>query len=365
MREPEGRICRGGAVVLALLVALVRLSPALAGATAAEPPASLRDTGLYADFDARRGRSDEPRLLAAISALDRRRREAALDLAAARDRDRRLATRTPGCFRPARGSGRSSRFDGRPSRPASSSALRRRKLALRRLCLERGRPRGGARARDGAARHLRPGRAGAHTRFRAATTAASATRAADAGARLQRAAALARPRSAGAARRRAPRGVDLRVPGRARRCCAGLPPELLAHPPRIEAATPAERAALGYLHGNCGHCHNDEGPLAELGCSCATRRGAAAQALRTIVGVPVKQLGARCSRRTRAAHRAGPPATQRARRSAWARADPLLQMPPLGTELVDEEALALLRRWIAELDAPKQGHQPATRRGQR
>jgi hypothetical protein len=29
---------------------------------------------------------------------------------------------------------------------------------------------------------------------------------------------------------------------------------------------------------------------------------------------------------------------------------PALQMPPLGTELVDEEALALLRRWIAEAD---------------
>ena len=29
---------------------------------------------------------------------------------------------------------------------------------------------------------------------------------------------------------------------------------------------------------------------------------------------------------------------------------PALQMPPLGTELVDDEALALLRRWIAEAD---------------
>ena len=29
-----------------------------------------------------------------------------------------------------------------------------------------------------------------------------------------------------------------------------------------------------------------------------------------------------------------------------------LQMPPLGTELVDDEAVALLRRWIAEVDGP-------------
>jgi hypothetical protein len=29
---------------------------------------------------------------------------------------------------------------------------------------------------------------------------------------------------------------------------------------------------------------------------------------------------------------------------------PALQMPPLGTELADDEAVALLRRWIAEVD---------------
>ena len=29
---------------------------------------------------------------------------------------------------------------------------------------------------------------------------------------------------------------------------------------------------------------------------------------------------------------------------------PALQMPPLGTELVDEEAVALIHRWIAERD---------------
>jgi hypothetical protein len=32
---------------------------------------------------------------------------------------------------------------------------------------------------------------------------------------------------------------------------------------------------------------------------------------------------------------------------------PALQMPPLGTELVDGDAVDLLRRWIAELDAPR------------
>ena len=34
---------------------------------------------------------------------------------------------------------------------------------------------------------------------------------------------------------------------------------------------------------------------------------------------------------------------------------PAMQMPPLGTELVDDEAVSLLRRWISELEAPEEG----------
>ncbi len=40
-----------------------------------------------------------------------------------------------------------------------------------------------------------------------------------------------------------------------------LPRRYVEQPPRIAAASPTERAALGYLHGNCGHCHNDAGAL--------------------------------------------------------------------------------------------------------
>jgi hypothetical protein len=34
-----------------------------------------------------------------------------------------------------------------------------------------------------------------------------------------------------------------------------------------------------------------------------------------------------------------------------------MQMPPLGTELVDDEAVSLLRRWITELDGSEAVHQ--------
>ena len=40
-----------------------------------------------------------------------------------------------------------------------------------------------------------------------------------------------------------------------------LPRRYAGQPPRIAAPSPTERAALGYLHGNCGHCHNDAGAL--------------------------------------------------------------------------------------------------------
>jgi mono/diheme cytochrome c family protein len=141
----------------------------------------------------------------------------------------------------------------------------------------------------------------------------------------------------------AARGVDLRVLA-ARGLLRNLAPELLAHPPRIAAANPAERAALGYLHGNCGNCHNDEGPLAVLDMTLAQRVAKPSPVLSSIVGVPSQFIppGAPAD-----AVRLAP--GQLAASVIAARMgsrDPLQQMPPLGTTAVDTEALALLSRWI-------------------
>ena len=66
----------------------------------------------------------------------------------------------------------------------------------------------------------------------------------------------------------------------ARGLLRNLPSALLEQPPRIAAASPTERAALGYLHANCGHCHNGSGngvPLRlNLAQSAADGRDAAA-----------------------------------------------------------------------------------------
>jgi hypothetical protein len=135
-------------------------------------------------------------------------------------------------------------------------------------------------------------------------------------------------------------GVDLPAlvaAGRVR----GLAPEHLATPPRLPGP-PLERAALGYLHANCGGCHRDDGPLATVGMVLAHSIEAPGAARRTAVGQPSQFMAP--------ALRVAPGAHGRsvlfARMSART---PLEQMPPLGTQLVDAEATRLLADWIDQL----------------
>ncbi len=120
--------------------------------------------------------------------------------------------------------------------------------------------------------------------------------------------------------------------------------------PRIVASSPAERAALGYLHGNCGNCHNAEGPLAVLDMTLAQRVAtpdSAGDVLRSIVGVEsqFQPRGASAdARRIAAGHEATSVIALR-----MASRDPLQQMPPLGTVAIDTEAMRLIGRWIESL----------------
>jgi len=133
-----------------------------------------------------------------------------------------------------------------------------------------------------------------------------------------------------------------------------LPVELLARPPRIAASNPAERAALGYLHGNCGNCHNNEGPLAVLEMNLAQRVDApeqetshANQVLDSIIGVQsgFRPAGAPANAPRIAPGHSGDSVIALRMQSR----DPLQQMPPLGTSAVDADAVALMARWIESL----------------
>jgi hypothetical protein len=127
----------------------------------------------------------------------------------------------------------------------------------------------------------------------------------------------------------------------------GLPASLI-EATAIGAASALERAALGYLHGNCGHCHNEQGPLRNVGLFLRQQAGATAD--RTIASTfnhPVRKPAPGQSHD--AILRIEP---QHPDRSALmqriASRIPALQMPPLGTELVDRKAVDLIRRWIEQ-----------------
>jgi len=129
----------------------------------------------------------------------------------------------------------------------------------------------------------------------------------------------------------------------------GLAPSLLRNPPRIPARTATERAALGYLYGNCAMCHNARGSLAELGFSLdspAARRTGDADAVLTAVSRASHFTVPGASGRSERVRPGDPAASAVAVRMGSRRA--ALQMPPLGTQVVDEEAMRVVRRWIAE-----------------
>jgi mono/diheme cytochrome c family protein len=128
---------------------------------------------------------------------------------------------------------------------------------------------------------------------------------------------------------------------------SGLPPALIASPPRIAAPAPTTRAAAGYLFGNCASCHNAEGPLAGLGLDFdqSVLDGEGHARLRS------SALGRASKFRLpgeEASRRALPGQPERS--SIWFRMqarDPIAQMPPLGSKLVDHPGVDLVAAWIS------------------
>jgi cytochrome c553 len=148
--------------------------------------------------------------------------------------------------------------------------------------------------------------------------------------------------------------VDLRALA-GRGLLRNLPPALLKQPPRIAARTPDERAALGYLHGNCGHCHNDDGESAPVPLALAQRvaagRADGAHVQRTLRALPrIRWPGSAETLPIVSPGRAE--ASVLALRMASR--DPRLQMPPLGTVVPDHDALALVERWITTTHRPQE-----------
>jgi hypothetical protein len=124
----------------------------------------------------------------------------------------------------------------------------------------------------------------------------------------------------------------------------------LSNPPPAGVSYTAPEPALGYLHANCGHCHNENGSAwassqMVLRLSVDERVAATTTIAETTIGVPLQQwVGHGFTNRIVA----GDPdnsallyrMTQRTQN---------MQMPPIATEVSDPIGIDLVRQWIQSL----------------
>ncbi|CAN5910970.1 hypothetical protein BH11MYX3_BH11MYX3_14910 [soil metagenome] len=121
----------------------------------------------------------------------------------------------------------------------------------------------------------------------------------------------------------------------------------LSRPPPAGTTFAAPDPALGYLHANCGHCHNPNGGAwasssMVLRLDVAETTASATQIVQTTVGVDIQQwLGHGYTKRIVA----GDPTNS----ALWFRMTQRtvnVQMPPIVTEHPDPAGVELLRTWI-------------------
>lgn len=106
------------------------------------------------------------------------------------------------------------------------------------------------------------------------------------------------------------------------------------------------QAALGYVHANCAHCHNQDRPAAAAG-RCYDPDNGLDFWLKTSELASVSDTATYRSGRGKA-FEPGAPDDSRMVELMSTRGF-LKQMPPLGTERVDDRAVAVVRSWIAGL----------------
>ena len=130
--------------------------------------------------------------------------------------------------------------------------------------------------------------------------------------------------------------------------------DLVTNPPRIAAASPQTRAALGYLSTNCGNCHNRESSIASLGLNlkhtvpaAGSREPGAGEctpALATTVGKRGHWVVPEHQDASRLINPGHPESSAIVRRVKSRR--PSSQMPPIGTVVADRQAVELLTAWV-------------------
>lgn len=137
--------------------------------------------------------------------------------------------------------------------------------------------------------------------------------------------------------------------------------DLLESPPRMRASSAETRSVLGYLAANCGTCHNSQGPLARLGLdlrAAARLEGALSERdiLASLVGAADYAIPNVPAGSTRWFHPGAPELSSAVYRMSSRR--PISQMPPLGTCLVDRQAVERISQWVRTDLAQQLGSAP-------
>jgi hypothetical protein len=123
----------------------------------------------------------------------------------------------------------------------------------------------------------------------------------------------------------------------------------IVNPPMIEAVSPRARAALGYLHSNCGGCHNSTDPLSSVGMFLKYMLANNSDQLKlsTVVGHTSKYKIPAFPSNESFRILPGDP-TRSVITYRMGTRNPYIQMPPLGTKIIDTMALDLITTWIKE-----------------
>lgn len=121
---------------------------------------------------------------------------------------------------------------------------------------------------------------------------------------------------------------------------------LLSHPPKNEIkilGTPLQKAALGYLHANCSHCHSPGGLVGMFDTyyDINTERISETSAYKTLVDK--NSMGS-----TNLRIKTGSPEQSYAFQRMVSRTTGMA-MPPLGTEEVDSAGTDMISEWIKSL----------------
>jgi hypothetical protein len=128
-----------------------------------------------------------------------------------------------------------------------------------------------------------------------------------------------------------------------------LAPELLQKPPVILSSTPEGRAAMGYFHANCGNCHNPSGPAGYTYLLFRYPTMTTSEDTSPVFMTAINKLSYQFRIPGEALTYRIKPGDPSDSAILYRMDHPANRMPPLGTKIVDAEAIALVQNWIERL----------------